>query len=208
MTFPWPARTTSLVVVALMAGVLVSDVAGIPGCGSSCKTATATAAATAAAPAMPEPPLLGVTPFDQAEGVNPLSPVDATVVDGKIVSASLVDDWGNVVNGEVAPDGLSWHPTERLNFSRNYTLKVNSKGNSGVPLSRTSTFSTLVPDNFAHPYLEVQGGFAIHEDQRYGIGTVIAAHFDEAITDKVTAVKRRIESLIHVGLRERKHVFW
>lgn len=31
---------------------------------------------------------------------------------------------------------------------------------------------------------------------------------DEAITDKVTAVKRRIESLIHVGLRERKHVFW
>ena len=31
---------------------------------------------------------------------------------------------------------------------------------------------------------------------------------DEAITEKVTAVKRRIESLIHVGLRERKHVFW
>ena len=31
---------------------------------------------------------------------------------------------------------------------------------------------------------------------------------DDAIADKVTAVKRRIESLLHVGLRERKHVFW
>ncbi|MBK9033700.1 MAG: acyltransferase family protein [Myxococcales bacterium] len=31
---------------------------------------------------------------------------------------------------------------------------------------------------------------------------------DEVIGEKVTAVKRRIESLIHIGLRERKHVFW
>ena len=192
MTFPRPARTTSLVIVALMAGVLVSDVAGIPGCGASCKTATATAAAQVVAPVIPEPPLLGVSPFDEAEGISPLTPVDATVVDGRIIGASLVDDWGNVVNGEVAADGLSWHPTERLHFSRNYTLKVNSMGRSGVPLSRTSTFSTLVPNNFAHPYLEVQGGFAIHEEQRYGIGTVIAAHFDEPIADKALAEKNMI----------------
>ena len=31
---------------------------------------------------------------------------------------------------------------------------------------------------------------------------------DEVMGDKVTAVKRRLESLIHVGLQERKHVFW
>ena len=192
MTFPRPARTTSLVIVALMAGVLVSDVAGLPGCGPSCKTATATAAASVAAPAIPQPPLLGVSPFDGAEDINPMTAVDATVVDGRIISASLVDDWGNVVNGEVAADGSSWHPTERLNFARNYTLTVNSTGNSGVPLSRTSTFSTLVPDNYAHPYLEVQGGFAIHEEQRYGIGTVIAAHFDEPIADKALAEKNMI----------------
>lgn len=192
MTFPRPARTTSLVVVALMAGVLVSDVAWIPGCGASCKAATATAAAPVVAQAFPEPPLLGVSPFDAAEDVNPLAPVDATVVDGKIISASLVDDWGNVVNGEVAADGSSWRPTERLNFARNYTLKVNSTGNSGVPLSRTSTFSTLVPNNYAHPYLEVQGGFAIQEEQSYGIGTVIAAHFDEPIADKALAEKNMI----------------
>jgi len=31
---------------------------------------------------------------------------------------------------------------------------------------------------------------------------------DDALADKVRAVKHRIESLIHLGLRARKHVFW
>ena len=31
---------------------------------------------------------------------------------------------------------------------------------------------------------------------------------DDALVEKVTSVKRRIESLIHLGLRARKHVFW
>ena len=31
---------------------------------------------------------------------------------------------------------------------------------------------------------------------------------DEALAEKVTSVKRRIESMIHLGLRARKHVFW
>jgi len=31
---------------------------------------------------------------------------------------------------------------------------------------------------------------------------------DDVLTDKATAVKRHIESLIHLGLRRRKHVFW
>lgn len=31
---------------------------------------------------------------------------------------------------------------------------------------------------------------------------------DDALAEKVTAVKRRIESLLHLGLRARKHVFW
>lgn len=31
---------------------------------------------------------------------------------------------------------------------------------------------------------------------------------DEVMGDKVTAVKRRLESMIHLGLQERKHVFW
>jgi hypothetical protein len=31
---------------------------------------------------------------------------------------------------------------------------------------------------------------------------------DDVLAEKVKAVKNRIQSMIHLGLRERKHVFW
>lgn len=193
MTLPRPGRTTSLVVVALLCGVLVSDVAGLPGCGDGCKTATATAtAAVQVQPAPPTPPLLGVSPFNGAEGINPLTKPVVDVVDGTITEVSLYDDWGDVVEGKVSADGTTWEPSRRLDYARNYTLTVDSTSSAGVPLSRTSTFSTLVPSNYVRPYIEVQGGFAPREGVRYGVGTIVVAHFDEAVTDKVLAEKNMI----------------
>jgi lipoprotein-anchoring transpeptidase ErfK/SrfK len=188
---PRRARTASLVVVTLMGGVLAGDVAGIPGCREGCRTATATAAAELPM-ARPTPPLLGIAPFDGAEGISPLDKPAVAVVDGKITGVTLTDDWGETVEGAVADNGTTWSPTRRLNFARTYTMTVNSKSNGGVPLSRTTTFSTLVPDNYVHPYIEVQGGFAPNPDVRYGVATLVQAHFDEAITDKVLAEKNMI----------------
>ena len=72
MSFPRRARAASLVFVTLLAAVLVSDVAGLPGCQDGCKTVSATAQAQLPAP-VPQPPLLGLAPFDGAEDVNPLT---------------------------------------------------------------------------------------------------------------------------------------
>ncbi len=188
---PRRARTASVVVVTLLGGVLAGDVAGIPGCAGGCKTATATAAAELPV-AKPTPPLVGIAPFDGAENVSPLEKPVVDVVDGKITSVTMTNDWGEEVPGVVADNGTSWAPSQRLNFSRTYNLTVNSKSNSGVSLSRSSSFSTLVPDNYAHPYIEVQGGFAPNPDVRYGVATIIQAHFDEAIKDKALAEKNMI----------------
>ena len=192
MSLPRRARSASAVVVALLAGVLVSDVAGFPGCSDGCKTPTATAAAPVAAPAKPRPPLLGVSPFDGAENVNPMVKPVVDVVDGTITDVSLYDDWGNAVEGRLSKDRTSWEPTRRLDFARYYTLTVDSKSSSGVALSRTTNFQTLVPNNYVHPYIEVQGGFAPNENTRYGVGTIVVAHFDEAITNKALAEKNMI----------------
>ena len=100
------ARTASAVVGALLLGVLGSDVAGLPGCRDGCKTATATAAAPLP-PAPPKPPVVGVSPFNNDEGVNPLAPVAVDVLDGTISSVSLVDDWGNELPGTLSPDRRS-----------------------------------------------------------------------------------------------------
>lgn len=191
MSFHRRARTASIIVLALLLGVLGSDVAGLPGCQGGCKTPTATAAA-GLPPAPPAPPVLGVSPFNGAEDVSPLAPVTATVLDGTITSVSLVDDWGNAVNGQISKDATAWTPTERLNFSRYYTMKVSGKSRSGVPLTRTSSFATVYPNTFVHPYLEVQGGFAMQDGGRYGVGTLVVAHFDEAIADKALAEKNMV----------------
>jgi len=185
---PRRARTASVVVVTLLGGVLASDVAGLPGCQGSCKTATATASAELP-PARPTPPLLGVSPFDGAEDISPLDKPVVDVVDGTITSVALSDDWGDSVEGAIGDGGTSWAPTQRLNFARTYTMTVNSKSTSGFKLSRTTNFSTLVPTNYVHPYIEVQGGFAPNPDVRYGVASIVQAHFDEAISDKVLAEK-------------------
>ena len=186
MNFPRGARTASLVFVTLLAAVLVSDVAVVPGCQGNCQAFSATAQAQLLPPS-PKPPILGVAPFDGAEEVNPLTTPTVEVLDGRITAVSLVDDWGNVVPGEFSPDRTSWQPTERLNFARSYSMTVDSLSASGVELSRASTFDTLSPYNYVHPYLEVQGGFAINEKVKYGVGTVVRAHFDEPIADKALA---------------------
>ncbi len=143
-------------------------------------------------PAKPRPPVLGVSPFDGAEKINPLDKPVVDVLDGTITEVSLYDDWGNSVDGKLSQDRTSWAPTQRLNFARSYTMTVNSKSTSGVPLSRTTTFDTIVPNNYVHPYIEVQGGFAPNPDVRYGVATIVVAHFDEAIGDKVLAEKNMI----------------
>ena len=191
MSFSRRARTATAVVVMLLAGVLVSDVAGFPGCADGCKTPSATAAAPVQ-PAKPRPPVLGVSPFDGAEEINPLTKPVVDVLDGQITDVSLYDDWGNSVEGKLSEDRTSWEPTQRLDFARYYTLSVNSKSNSGVPLARTTNFQTLVADNYVQPYIEVQGGFAPNESVRYGVGTIVVAHYDEAIANKALAEKHMI----------------
>lgn len=181
----------SLAAVALLCGGLASDVAGLPGCHEGCKTASATAAAPVT-PTPARPPVVGLSPFDGSEGINPLRKPVADIIDGKITGVSLTDDWGNEIPGLTGDNGTSWSPTERLQFARTYTMTVNSKSDAGIPRSRTSTFSTVVPNNYIHPYIEVQGGFAPNPDIKYGVGTIVIAHFDEAVQDKVLAEKNMI----------------
>lgn len=182
-------RTASLVVVMLLLGVLVSDVAGLPGCQQECKTAMASAQAQLPPPP-PEPPVVGVAPSNGAQDISPASRVAATVLDGTITGVSMVDDYGKAVEGIVSPDKRSWQATQPLRYGRTYAMKVASQGTGGVPLVRTSTFETASPEYLTQVYLETPGGLPIHDDIKYGVGTIVAARFDEPITDKAAAERR------------------
>lgn len=191
MSLPRRVRTAGLVAAVLLLGILGSDVAGLPGCVGGCKTATASAAAELA-PAAPTPPVLGVAPANGAAELSPLTRVTAAVLDGTLTNVTLQDDYGNAVAGAISPDGRLWQPTEPLKYGRSYTMQVASRGTSGIPLARTTSFATATPNNVTAVYLETPGGLPIHEDRRYGIGTIIAARFDAPIADKAAAERQLV----------------
>jgi lipoprotein-anchoring transpeptidase ErfK/SrfK len=77
-----------------------------------------------------------------------------------------------------------------LGYGRTYTLTATGAGTDGTPVTQVSTFSTLTPGNQTKVYLNTTVGTALQDGGTYGIGTVIAAHFDEPITDRAAAERR------------------
>jgi lipoprotein-anchoring transpeptidase ErfK/SrfK len=77
-----------------------------------------------------------------------------------------------------------------LGYGRTYTLTATGAGTDGTPVTQVSTFSTLTPGNQTKVYLNTTAGTALQDGGTYGIGTVIAAHFDEPITDRAAAERR------------------
>ena len=53
-------------------------------------------------------------PEADPEDLSPLSRVKANVVNGTLTQVTLVDDYGNTVDGVLSPDRTSWQPTQPL----------------------------------------------------------------------------------------------
>ena len=130
--------------VTLLGGVLASDV-GVTRLPGGCKTATATGGGSAAGQA--DAALLGFRPSTVPRtSVRWTKPV--VVVDGKITSVALSDDWGNYVDGAIGTTVGRGRPPSLFNFARSYMMTVNSKSTSGcrcpgpprsTPSCRTTT---------------------------------------------------------------------
>lgn len=155
-----------------------------PQCPHGCHTAAA--AAPAAAPS-PAPAVVIVTPGDDARGVDPLVRVGVTAVTGALSYVQMVNDAGKPIPGIMTPDNASWKPLGPLGFGRTYTIAIFSRGPGGVPASRVSTFSTLTPSDQTEVSLNTTSGAALQDGGKYGVGTVIVAHFDEPIGDRAAA---------------------
>lgn len=146
-----------------------------------------------------EPPRLLVQPraatitvsaLAGATDVNPGDPVHVTTADGTLDSVAMVDADGDVVKGVVTPDRLQWKNTESLGYGRTYTVTVASRGSGDALATHATTFTTVQPANQTKVYLTTTGGDDFVEGGSYGVGTVVVAHFDEAIGDRAAAERR------------------
>lgn len=125
-------------------------------------------------------PTVTTTVTDGMVGFSPGDPVAVRVTDGRLVDVELRNPEGRLVDGAVAPDGLSWTNAEPLGYNRKYTLRADAYGLGGAT-STTLTFTTSAPGNLTKPYVTPWDGSVV------GIGQPVAVQFDENIPDRKAA---------------------
>jgi lipoprotein-anchoring transpeptidase ErfK/SrfK len=155
----------------------------ISGTGSTVVTPSASSSAAAA------PAVITTSPPSGAHGVNPRTPVTVKVAEGKLTSVKLVNPYGKRVSGQLSADGTSWHSTEVLGYDRTYKLTAKGQNADGVATVKHARLTTVSPSNQTTPTLERIGGYALGDNQTYGVAIVPVVHFDEPITDERAAEK-------------------
>ncbi|HTZ44798.1 MAG TPA: Ig-like domain-containing protein [Jatrophihabitans sp.] len=121
-------------------------------------------------------------------GVNPVVPVKVAVADGSLSSVVLTNEAGKVVKGALASDKSSWASAEDLGYGKTYNIKAVAANRAGELTTRSSSFTTLTPDNQTMPYIQTAAGGAVNAGVTFGVGQVIRIHFDEPIPDRAAAM--------------------
>lgn len=130
-------------------------------------------AATSAQPAK-----FVIQPANGANGVGPTDPIKVTVSDGKLDTVTLSKPDGGPVNGQLAPDKLSWSTTEPLGYGKTYTWHGTATGTDNKPVEIAGAFTTVTPTR------QISGSLNVGDDETYGIAMPIAVTFSSPVTDK------------------------
>lgn len=184
---------TAFAALAVLGGVLVTDTPRCPG--SKCQVvAAAPHGVDDPHPAVPTsvPAALSIVPTPGTDQINPAGPVMVTATSGTITDVTMVNDSGKVIPGVLTPDGTVWKPTTQLGYGRTYSMTVLARGAQGMPSRQTSSFTTVSPSDQTEVYLNRAGGDILEDGATYGIGTVVVAHFDQAIDNKANAERHMV----------------
>jgi len=157
-----------------------------------CVSACTTRVAGRVAPPPPAPATVTITPTPDAHDVDPLGQVSVTAALGTLTDVEMVNDAGKPVEGIMTPDNTTWKPAVALGYGRTYSITVKSRGTRGVSTTQVAKFSTLTPGNQTKVYFHTTSGATLQDGGRYGVGTVVVAHFDEPITDRAAAERRLV----------------
>lgn len=132
----------------------------------------------AAHPAPSGPAKVITDPPDGADDVAPRDPVQITVTDGVIDSASLVNPEGEKVDGKLSDDQQTWKVTEPLGYGKTYTWSGTAVNQHGKQTRIEGSFTTVTPVG------TVGVKSNVGDDQTYGIAMPIALTFDSPVQNK------------------------
>ncbi|MBF6469313.1 L,D-transpeptidase family protein [Nocardia beijingensis] len=138
----------------------------------------------------PEPATLRFDPPPGAYDVDARSPGTITVTDGTLRSVEWIDETGRSLPGASAPDQRTWTSTEPLGYGHTYTAKAVAHGDTG-DVTATTTCTTVRPRQLVDVSLRSANLVELAENDTYGVGFVLVAHFDEPV-DRA-AVERHLK---------------
>ncbi|MDT5175949.1 MAG: hypothetical protein QOJ95_147 [Mycobacterium sp.] len=144
-----------------------------------------------ARPSAPAPPLnLVLSPPTGARDVIPTGAAWVAATSGTLTDVRLVNEQGRAVAGAMTADATAWQPAEPLGYGRTYTLTATGRGQDSSTATRTTRFSTVVPQKQSGVTLTTTSGAELRDGGTYGVGTVIVARFDAPIVDRAAAENR------------------
>lgn len=170
----------AVVMVVLAACTSSSGSDGAGGAGPSASTSSSPTPSKSTTPPAP-PAVISITPASAAAPWNPTEPVTVSVAEGRIDNVVVTNPEGAAVAGQVAPDGSTWATTEPLGYGRSYDVHVQALNRDDMPYSKSSSFSTVKPDNYTLPI------FRFSDGGTYGVGYIAGIRFDEPIVNKEVA---------------------
>jgi hypothetical protein len=130
-------------------------------------------------------PEVTITPANGTRGADPSAGITVTATAGKLTDVSVRTS-GAAVPGTLSPDGRTWHSQWALEVSQSYTVTARDSQPGGRPISTTSAFRTLTPDQTFQT--QIFEGY----NQSYGVGMPILLTFSQPITNKA-AVERSLQ---------------
>jgi lipoprotein-anchoring transpeptidase ErfK/SrfK len=147
---------------------------------------SSSSSSTPPAPALPA----NITiPKAHRQHVNPRTPIAVNIANGTLTSVKMRNPEGKRVTGALSSDGSSWHTTEPLGYDRTYRIVAKGRNGDGIPTQKHTKFTTVTPSNMTLPYLHTIYGSNIVNNATYGVGMLVAVHFDEVIPDRKAADK-------------------
>ena len=128
---------------------------------------------------------LSITPADGGTDIAPDRGIAVRAVGGRISNVT-VRTGGDPVTGILNATGTVWHSTWGLDVSQRYAVTATAVGQSGPPVTRSSSFRTFTPrSTFSVHIVEGSG-------QTYGVGMPIILFLNRPIIYKA-AIERALE---------------
>ncbi|WP_280253861.1 Ig-like domain-containing protein, partial [Nocardia abscessus] len=128
----------------------------------------------------PEPATIRFDPPPGTHEVEARSHGTIAVTDGTLRSVEWIDETGRSLPGTSAPDHRTWTSTEPLGYGHTYTATAVAHGETG-DVTATTTCTTVAPRQLIDVSLRSANLVDLAENDTYGVGFVLVAHFDEPV---------------------------